>query len=89
MVQHDQLYSPQSYLELVTGHCYIVHEGTVQEIERILKRNKLELWNYPLAEIVHIIENNIPVVLVECTSSEAPYIQELRWFEVPAEEVES
>lgn len=83
MIKSDTVHSPQNYLELVTGYCYIIHEGTVAEIEKILKENDLELWNYPLSEIGHIIQNDIDVVLVECTSGDAPYIQELRWFEVP------
>ena len=87
MIISNQLYSPQAYLELVTGNCYIIHEGTATEIEKILSRCGLELLNCPINEVTHLDKNEIDVVLVECVDSSAPYIQELRWFEVPREEV--
>ena len=84
MVMSDSLFSPQTYVELVTGNCYIFDDGTVKEIEHLLHQNGLDfLWNYPLEEIDHIVKNQLNVVLVECVSEEAPYITELRWFEVP------
>jgi hypothetical protein len=43
-----------------------------------------ELWDYPLTEIDHIVENNLNVVLVDCSYYEGDnYINEYRWFEVP------
>jgi hypothetical protein len=52
--------------------------------ENVLNVAGLELWNYPLNEIDHIVENKIDVVLVDCSHFEDDYwITELRWFEVP------
>jgi hypothetical protein len=43
-----------------------------------------DLWDYPLTEIDHIVENNLNVVLVDCSHYEGDiYVNEYRWFEVP------
>ena len=67
MVKSEKIYSPQNYLEAVTGDGYI-HGGDddVAFIERILYENNSELWSYPLSEIDHIVENELNVILVEC-----------------------
>lgn len=83
MVKSNELYSPQSYLELVTGNCYVIRDGDVGEIDTILLKNGLSLWSYPLCEVDHIVDNNLDVVLVQCASTDDPGILELRWFEVP------
>ena len=87
MVKSEQLYSPQSYLEAVTGKCYIIDgDNDVELIEKLLKENDLEFWNYPLSEIDHIVENNLNVVLVDClvTNKETDEFEyQYRWFEVP------
>jgi hypothetical protein len=91
MVKSKHLYSPQSFVDAVTGHCYIFRQDdTVKEIHDLLKLNEIEteeepLWDYPLDEIEHIVENNIPVVLVDVSgfNEKDEWIQEYRWFEVP------
>ena len=91
LVKSNIVYSPQSFVGAVTGHYYIHHsENTVREIHDLLKLNKVEtdenpLWDYPMDEIEHIVENEIPVVLVDVSSfnEKDEWITEYRWFEVP------
>ena len=86
LVKSTTPYSFQSYLEAVTGEVYF-RKGTndIEMIEEILELKGLNLWNYPLNEIDHIVENQINVVLVDCynINSLNQIEQELRWFEVP------
>ena len=87
MVKSTSLYSPQNYLEAVTGKCYLLSgDDDISAIEQILAQNDMTLWNYPLTEIDHIVENELDVVLVECcvwNEEASQYSKELRWFEVP------
>ena len=93
MVKSEKLYTPQTYLELVTGEYFIVKgDNDIDTIENILKDFKLDddLWNYPLSEIDHIVENDLNVVLVECmvyNNNTKEYEHVYRWFEV-TEEIE-
>lgn len=68
-IRSNKMYNFQSYLELVTGKVY-TRDGRLNDydiIEQALKEEGLqdELWDYPLTEINHIIENEYDVVLVE------------------------
>ena len=84
MVKSNKLFDPQTYLELVTGKCYFLKSDVITFMEDIIYLNHLGLWNYPLSEIDHIVENNLNVVLVDCSHYEGEmYINEYRWFEVP------
>lgn len=87
MVQSERIYSPQEYVEAVTGHCfYFPQEDTVQEIQDKLDRYCVDsLWNYPMAEIDHIVENNLRVVLVDVSGfyGGKEIVPQHRWFEVP------
>lgn len=91
MVKSKQIYSPQSFVGAITGNYYIHHnEDTVGEIHKLLRLNGVEtasnpLWDYPLDEIDHIVENKLNVVLVDVSGFNAndEWIQEYRWFEVP------
>lgn len=87
MVKSEKLYSPQNYLEAVTGKCYIVSgEDDIALIQEILEENGYELWDYPLSEINHIVKNELNVVLVDCmvVNSETDQFEHIyRWFEVP------
>lgn len=91
MVKSEKLYTPQTYLELVTGEYFIVKgDNDIDAIENILKDFKLDdnLWNYPLSEIDHIVENDLDVVLVECmvyNNNTKEYEHIYRWFEIPEE----
>jgi hypothetical protein len=87
MVKSEKMYSPQNYLEAVTGECYIINgDNDVELIESILYERSYELWSYPLSEIGHIVENELDVVLVDCmvyNKETEEYEHEYRWFEVP------
>lgn len=88
-VLSKNIYSPQSYIEAVTGNYYIFRNDTtrLEEIQSLLCLNDFEdLWNYPLNEIGHIVENRINVVLVDVSDIDdesGNWVQEYRWFEVP------
>ena len=85
MVKSNQIYSPQNYLCGVFGVCYFLKhkKHPADEIQDILLSEGIELWDYPLTEIDHIIKNNLDVVLVDCSHYEGDaYIAEYRWFEV-------
>lgn len=87
MVKSTILYSPQNFVEAVTGYCYIFRSDNVAEqIAKFLKQNGYsDLFDYPLDEIDHIVENNINVVLVDvsCFDKHGIWHHEIRWFEVP------
>lgn len=87
MVKSEQIYSPQKYLDGVTGNCYIIDgDNDIELIRGILNECGYELWDYPMSEIGHIVENNLDVVLVECmvyNKSTKEYETVYRWFEVP------
>jgi hypothetical protein len=87
MVKSEQIYSPQSYLAAITGKCYFMgNEYPVDFIQEILvsEGHTDDLWDYPLTEIDHIVENNLNVVLVNCCHYYGDeFFAEYRWFEVP------
>ena len=89
MVKSNGIYSPQNYVCAVTGSYYFFKNKThpSEEIQYLLKNDKwdyYELWDYPLSEIDHIVENNLNVVLVDCSHYDGDvYVNEYRWFEVP------
>ena len=88
MVKSEQIYSPQNYLEAVTGECYIIRgDDDIDSIDKILRRKfNRSFWNYPLSEIDHIVENGLDVVLVDCmvyNEEKEEFEHVYRWFEVP------
>lgn len=90
-VLSKEIYSPQSYIETLTGHYYVFNtlNSVYEEIQILQSRNGFEdLWNYPLNEIEHIIENETNVVLVDISDVDdesGDWVSEYRWFEVPEE----
>lgn len=88
MVKSEQIYSPQSYVGALTGLYFIVSGyDDIEWIHTILAGGRYkDLWDYPLSEIDHIVENKLDVVLVDCMVNN-PETDELehvyRWFEVP------
>lgn len=86
MVKSEQIYAPENYVCAVTGTYYFFKhkDHPVNEIQYLLQATGHSLWDYPLTEIDHIVENNLDVVLVDCSHYEGDdYINEYRWFEVP------
>lgn len=89
MVKSEKIYSPQNYLEAVTGKCYIIDgEDDIELIREVLVANGHidDLWDYPMSEIDHIVENQLNVVLVDCmvVNEETDMFEHIyRWFEVP------
>lgn len=88
MVKSEKIYSPQNYLEAVTGKCYAHYgENDITFINNMLHRNDIDyLWDYPMSEIGHIVENNLNVVLVDCmvvNEETDQFEHQYRWFEVP------
>ena len=85
-VKSNQIYSPENYISEITGLYYFLKHNThpINEIQDILSEQGYELWDYSLTEIDHIVENNLNVVLVDCSHFEGDvYVTEYRWFEVP------
>ena len=88
MVKSGQIYSPQNYLMAVTGKCYMYDgENDIVFINNRLHENDMDyLWDYPMSEIEHIVQNDIDVVLVDCMVVNPEIDQfehQYRWFEVP------
>lgn len=85
MVKSNRMFSPQNYVELVTGKCYLFNEDNdIIEIERLLRQNGFgDLTNYPLSDIDIIVKNNLNVVLVECSLFiDDELVHKYHWFEV-------
>lgn len=90
-IKSKQLYSPQVFVEKLTGMCYgFDKDDTASEIHSLLKHHGIEnddriLFDYPLDEIDEIITNDVPVVLVDTTyiNDKCEMVYEYRWFEVP------
>ena len=86
MVKSEKIYSPQNYLEGITGDCYLIRgDDDVKFIEECLEVMGYNLWNYPLSEIDHIVENELDVVLVDCmvwNDDTKHFEHTYRWFEV-------
>lgn len=87
----NKLYSPAEYLLSATGYKFKNNTklSDVEFIHQVLEVRGIEsdnspVWDYPVNEIDHIIENDLQVVLVECQHKEGfKKKKELRWFEVP------
>ena len=86
MVMTNKIYSPQKYLEILTGNCYIIKGvNDVETVEVILEELGYCLWSYPLSEIEHIVEDEHDVVLVDCmvyNEQKHEFEHVYRWFEV-------
>ena len=93
MVLTNTIHTPQSFVEALTDKCYLFNtDNDAAKIHSLLTLEGLEdedspLWDYPLSEIEHIVENNINVVLVEIVyfDEDDVFQREYRWFEVPEE----
>lgn len=88
MVKSNKIYTPSKYLMGVTGNYYPMRsKNDIKYITHILNQyGYTELWDFPLNEIDHIVENNLDVILVDCNvynETTKEFEPEYRWFEVP------
>lgn len=64
----DSCYDSIDYIEIITG------ERPTKDISLAeLEEMELGLWNYPLKEIDHIIENDLKVILVRFPKAYGDY----------------
>ena len=92
-VVSKKLWTPQTFVEAITGKCYIIEgDDDVGLISRLLEEHGYDnLWDYSIDEIDHIVENGHHVVLVDCMVwyvNSGQYEHEYRWWEVPDDKVE-
>jgi hypothetical protein len=75
------VWDAQDYVEEVTGDrpCW----ASLPEMEAYFERNEINLWNYPLDEVEHIMENGLRVCLVRFADNYGGF--EYRWCELPEE----
>ena len=93
MVVSKKLWTPQAFVEVITGYCYIFDgDDDVGHIAALLEENGFDnLWDYPIDEVDHIVEQGHNVVLVDCMvyfEDKGRYEHEYRWWEVPDDKVE-
>ena len=88
MVKSNEIYSIQSFCDEFLDFCPMI-TGNKGELRDLLDDCGYDdLWDYPLNEIDHIVENNLDVVLVDCTYIDDDTFQqvaEYRWVEIPEE----
>ena len=88
-VLSKEIYSPQNFVETLTGKCYIfnIEKTVLEQVYHFLFVNGfINLEDYPLIEIDHIVEDNLDVVLVDVSDFDIKTnkrVQEYRWFEIP------
>lgn len=86
-VKSQYIYTPQSYIEKMTGECFIFNqEETYVEIEDILDDcfGEGAYWSHSFEEIDYIVQEELPVVLVDVSGfyGTKEMQQMYRWFEV-------
>lgn len=87
----SNLYSPQSYLDIVTDKCYTFRLGSSvkSQVESILRQNELEnLRSYPMQDIRPIVMENVNVVLVDMSdynTKKSEWENVYMWYEVPTD----
>lgn len=79
MIKNNECIDSDEYVALITGK-FPDKEPTLKELEEM----ELDKWNYPLTEIDHIMENEIPVILVRFPSPDGGY--DYRFCEVEADD---
>lgn len=82
VVVSDKAYSPVEYAKEIGLKAEVTNSITSNELRELMDNESdnllRNLWDYPLSEIDHLIENKQPVVLVI-------FEDEVRWFEIPLE----
>lgn len=86
MIVSNKIYSAQKYLEIVLDKTYIISgDNDIEFVERMLEVHEKCLWNYPLNEINHVLENDLDVILVDYmvyNNETHEYEHVYRWSEV-------
>lgn len=85
VIKSNHIYSLQNFFESYFGFCPIT-TGDENELRNLLDSNGYNnLWDYPMDEIEHIVENEIPVVLVDTSfvNKCGEICIEHRWVEIP------
>lgn len=67
-------YLKKNYLRSNGERWGLTDDSTSDELRQFLDDSALILWDYPVEETDHIIENGNPIVLVKCADG-------YRWFE--------
>ena len=91
-VLSKEIYSPQNFLETLTGEGYIIGDYPIETIYEILIQKNIvdatdnTVWDYSLDEIDEIVTNNITVILVDVSgfNEDDEWVKEYRWFKIPA-----
>ena len=88
-IASNVILSPQNFLELVTGECFIIHTSkpVIQQIEEILDDYKLPFVSYDLKDVDLALSAGVPIVLVDCCDTDENFqpIISYRWFQIPIE----
>ena len=88
-IASNVILSPQNFLELVTGECFIIHTSkpVIQQIEEILNDYKLPFVSYDLKDVHLALSAGVPIVLVDCCDTDENFqpIISYRWFQIPIE----
>lgn len=92
-VLSEKLWTPQQFVENITGHCYIFNgDDDVGHIAAILEESGYDnLWDYAMSELDPIVQHDLQVVLVDCMvwfEGKGQYEHEYRWWEVPKSAIE-
>ena len=74
----NEVLDVQDYVEEVTGSR--PDYTSLEEMEEDFENNDICLWNYPINEVEHIIENELKVCLVRFKTLYGGY--EYRWCEL-------
>lgn len=86
-VASDEIFSPQNYLMVVTGNCFMIDENDdIATIKNILKQTGNEkLKSFSLNEVYKAALENCRIVLVDCMvydNNQNKFLHKLQWFEV-------
>ncbi len=88
-IASNVILSPQNFLELVTGECFIIHTSKpiIQQIEKILDNHRLPFVSYDLKDVYLALSAGVPIVLVDCCDTDKNFqpIISYRWFQIPIE----
>lgn len=89
MIKSNKSFTPSEYLNAILNQYFeqTPFENDIDFIRNVLENMGLDyLWDYSLTDTDEVIENNLNVVLVICSSynnEKECFENEPRWFEVP------